>query len=140
MPDVFGVSNFASDLSIDSSLSLTQAGESATTTLAEELSIDGDECKVLDGGDVPLAGVMEIDGELIYFSARFARTDFRGLLRGREGTSAAIHSAGATVKIYGPPRAFNPALLDALITMQAIIIDQQAAISELQSQMVRLKG
>lgn len=129
-----GQSSFAVDGSIDTTVTLALGATVITTTLAQELSDEETDIAVVeDAHGAPRSGVMVIGDELIYYESRYVRTDLKDLARGQEGTSAATHTVGSTVKIYGPSRFANPALVEALIAAQEVISDLQTRVAALES-------
>lgn len=138
MPSPFA-SSFAVDGTKDTSLSLAHGITSIVTTLTDDLAIDGEEMTVDDATGAGVKGVAVIEDEIVYYHGRRGKSRILELQRGQAGSSAALHLLGATVTFYNMPKFINPALVDALISMQQIINDQADVIADLQTRVTALE-
>lgn len=114
-------SNYEATGQPDSTTNLATGSSVITTTLSADLSsTETDKVLIADGGLAEPRGVLAIDDEIIFYH-QYNRSEtgcMIDLLRGQRGTSAAAHSSGANVSIYGAPRFDNPALSTSMIALQ----------------------
>ena len=78
---------------LDSQLSYS----GATSTLNGDISNSATTVTVTSGTDFTSSGKIKINGEIITYTGK-STNDLTGCTRGTEGTSAAAHTSGATVK------------------------------------------
>lgn len=117
MPN-FGTSSYSEDGTPDTQTSLS-IGSYITTTLASDINdSETESIELNDAGRAPVRGFISIENEIIYYEGRYGSNLLKELERGANSTTPAAHTAGATVLILPPPFYINPALIDAIISLQ----------------------
>lgn len=132
-----GQSNFNGDgSSLDTTTTLATGAKVASTTLAAGIDDATGYLTFSDPIDAMKdGGAILIDDEIVHFF-RFDSdypTELDDCERGKEGTSAASHSAGASVVIVGQAKYHNPSMISAVIAMQETINDLLARVAALES-------
>lgn len=98
MPSTPGTLNFPT--TIDDVISLFEAGNNATTTLASDLAQGATtSMALLSVSTFPDSGAVTIDSEIIYYTGRnVGANTLTGLTRGASSTSDVLHTASSTVE------------------------------------------
>lgn len=115
MPNTPGTVDYPTAL--DTVVTLFQAKNQATTTLAASMGVGDTSCTVVSTAPFAANGVIVIDNEIIFYTGVTATT-FTGLIRGREGTVAAAHASGADVRQRFTARQ-RDVIADAIIAVEA---------------------
>lgn len=85
---------------LDSQDSLFRVANNAHSTLSSGINNSVTSLTVADSTGFPTTGQFTIDSEIIYYTANNTGTGvLSGLIRGRDGTTGASHSSGATVSM-----------------------------------------
>jgi hypothetical protein len=100
----------------DTSLTLMEVANRANSTLSVVLTNVATTLTVTSAVLFPSSGAVSIDDEIIYFTGK-SGNDLTGLLRGRDGTSAASHALNSVVSMRVTAR-HHKVLADAIIAMQ----------------------
>jgi hypothetical protein len=112
-----GTLNFPT--SLDDSTSLFEAANRARSTLNGSITDSATSLVLTSAALFPSSGAIVIDDEIIYYTGKSTNT-LTGLIRGRDGSSAAAHSSTTPVKMW-IVRAHHVALRDAIIAIQTNI-------------------
>lgn len=144
MPDRPSISNFATDGSEDTAVTLTTGASEVSTVLTSDLSEEEEKVAFVDDatGSVRKQGVMRIEEEIIYYGIfdPSSPNHLYDLIRGQEGTTPAPHLTGATVTIFGAAKFHNPARTQALISTQSELISMKVLIDDLTSRIEALEA
>jgi hypothetical protein len=114
MMSVPGTLNFPT--SLDDSVSLFEAANRARSTLSASLTDVATSLTLVSGSLFPSSGALSIDDEIIYYTGKSTNT-LTGLVRGRDGTSAAAHADTTPVKMW-LVSSHHEALRDAIVALQ----------------------
>jgi len=102
---------------LDSSVSLFEATDNATTTLTLAANSSDATLTVASTATFPSSGAITIENEIIYYTGK-SSTTFTGCIRGSAGTTAASHSSGRSVQGRFTAAHHN-VVRDSLIAAQA---------------------
>jgi hypothetical protein len=83
---------------LDSQQSLFEVANRANNALNGSITNSATTLTLNDASLFPSSGAISIDNEIIYYTGK-SSNDLTGLVRGRDGTTAASHSNGATVSM-----------------------------------------
>jgi len=101
---------------LDNADSLIRAANNATSTLSGSISDSATSLTLASGTVFPTSGAVSIENEIIYYTGKSTNT-LTGLVRGRDGTTAASHLSGVTVAVRITARHHN-VLADSMIAVQ----------------------
>ena len=119
----------------DTEANLAHGSLVITTTLTRQLEQDETDLLLVgDAGAATVRGTAIVDDEIIYYHVyhRSEPGTLSDLLRGQQGTAAAVHAVGAPVTIVSQGRFNNPALSESIISMQEDILDLLARVEILE--------
>lgn len=82
---------------VDTEDVLFRTANGSTTTLTATLGSSATTATVVSTSKFPSSGALQVDNELLYYTAKTSTT-FTGLIRAMEGTTAASHAVSATAR------------------------------------------
>lgn len=116
----------------DSAINLADGSSVVSTTLALAMTVDDTMMEVVSAGAAPIGGVVIVDDELMFYEGEVGQTRVTNLRRGMVNP-AATHAASAVVTFYARSRFVNPAIVAAMLAMQADLVDALARIAALEA-------
>jgi hypothetical protein len=104
--------------SLDGTVSLFEVSNNAHSTLTSAITSGATSLTLASGGGAlfPSSGAISIDNEILYYTGKSTDT-LTGLLRGRQGTTAATHAMNATVAMR-PTKGHHEVLRSAIIAIE----------------------